>query len=100
MLGQNSAQAFGNTENHRAGPGPLAPRVPHSPVKAKRIIFLFMNGATSQMDTWDFKPQLHKDHGKVGPGCGVLTGSKFKFSQHGETGTWVSGALSSCGPAR
>jgi hypothetical protein len=90
MLGQNPVKALESTENHRAGRGPLAPRPPHSPVKAKRIIFLFMNGAISQMDTWDYKPQLQKDHGKVGPGGGVLTGSKFKFSQHGETGTWVS----------
>ena len=49
-----------------------------------------MQGATSQMDTWEFKPQLQKDDGKVGPGGGTLTGSKFKFAQHGQTGTWVS----------
>ena len=73
-----------------SAPGPLAPRAPHFPVKAKRIIFLFMNGAMSQMDTFDYKPQLQKDDGKVGPGGGTLTGSKFKFAQHGETGTWVS----------
>ena len=69
---------------------PLAPKAPHFPAKAKRIIFLFMNGAISQMDTWDYKPQLQKDDGKVGPGGGVLTGSKFKFQQYGQTGTWVS----------
>ncbi len=73
-----------------ASPGPLTPKAPHFPVKAKRIIFLFMNGAMSQMDTFDYKPQLQKDDGKVGPGGGTLTGSKFKFAQHGETGTWVS----------
>ncbi|WP_165069157.1 DUF1501 domain-containing protein [Paludisphaera rhizosphaerae] len=73
-----------------ASPGPLIPKVPHFPAKAKRIIFLFMNGAMSQMDTFDYKPQLQKDDGKVGPGGGTLTGSKFKFAQHGETGTWVS----------
>ena len=59
-------------------------------VKAKRIIFLFMEGATSQMDTWEYKPKLQQDDGKVGPGGGTLTASKFKFSQHGQTGTWVS----------
>ncbi|WP_337175245.1 DUF1501 domain-containing protein [Paludisphaera sp.] len=72
------------------GPGPLAPKAPHFPTKAKRIIFLFMNGAMSQMDTFDYKPRLQKDDGKVGPGGGTLTGSRFKFAQHGETGTWVS----------
>ena len=73
--------------------GPLAPRPPHFFAKAKRIIFLFMTGAASQMDTWEYKPQLQKDDGKVGPGGGVLTGSRFKFSQHGETGTWISELL-------
>ena len=72
------------------GPGPLAPKPPKFPVKAKRIIFLFMQGATSQMDTWEYKPQLQRDDGKVGPGGGTLTGSKFRFAQHGQTGTWVS----------
>ncbi len=90
MLGQNVAKAIDGTASHALEPPPLAPRPPHYRVKAKRIIFLFMNGAISQMDTWDFKPQLQKDDGKVGPGGGTLTASKFKFSQHGETGTWVS----------
>lgn len=70
--------------------GPLAPRTPHFPAKAKRIIFLFLQGSISQMDTWEYKPQLQKDDGKVAPGGGKLTASKFKFQQHGETGTWVS----------
>ena len=82
MLGQNAARA--------AAPKHVAPRPPHFPVKAKRIIFLFMEGASSQMDTWEYKPQLQKNGGKVGPGGGTLTASKFKFSQHGQTGTWVS----------
>src|SRR4051794_38643071 len=54
-----------------AGPGPLAPKAPHLPAKAKRVIFLFMQGAASQMDTWEYKPRLQKDHGKVGPGGGT-----------------------------
>ena len=70
--------------------GPVAPKVPVFPARAKRIIFLFMQGAMSQMDTWEYKPQLQKDDQKVGPGGGTLTASKFKFSQHGQTGTWVS----------
>lgn len=69
---------------------PLAPRKPHSPVKAKRIIFLFMQGAISQHDTWEYKPLVQKEDGKVGPGGGTLKGSKFKFTQHGDSGTWVS----------
>lgn len=73
-----------------APPNPLAPKPPHFPAKAKRIIFLFMQGAISQMDTWEYKPKLQADDGKFGPGGGTLTASKFKFKQYGETGTWVS----------
>jgi hypothetical protein len=87
---QASAAKTSVSQVASAAPGPLAPKSPHFPVKAKRIIFLFMQGATSQMDTWEYKPQLQKDDQKVAPGGGVLTASKFKFAQHGETGTWVS----------
>jgi hypothetical protein len=73
-----------------AKPGPLAPKKPHFRAKAKRIIFLFMSGSMSQLDTFEYKQQLHKDNGKEGPGGGTLTASKFKFSRHGQTGTWVS----------
>ncbi len=82
MLGENAARA--------AKAGPLAPKAPHKRVKAKRIIFLFMSGSMSQLDTFEYKPQLQKNHGKEGPGGGTLTASKFKFSRHGQTGTWVS----------
>jgi hypothetical protein len=71
-------------------PKPLAPKAPHFPTKAKRIIFVFMQGAISQVDTFEYKPQLQKDGGKPGPGGGTLTASKFKFKQYGETGSWFS----------
>jgi len=87
LLGQSVSRKATGAEAVR---GPLEPKTPHFPVKAKRVIFLFMQGSMSQMDTWEYKPQLQKDGGKVGPGGGTLTASKFKFSQHGETGTWVS----------
>lgn len=70
--------------------GLLAPKPPHFATKAKRIIFLFMEGAASQLDTWEYKPKLQEDDQKVGPGGGTLTASKFKWAQHGQTGTWVS----------
>lgn len=83
MLGRHSVQA--------AQPdGPLSPRPAHSAVKAKRIIFLFMEGAISQVDTWEYKPKLQADGGKPGPGGGTLVASKFQFAQHGQAGTWVS----------
>jgi hypothetical protein len=85
LLGQKSAKAAPSDR-----PGPLAPRAPHFPAKAKRIIFLFMEGAASQMDTWEYKEQVQKNDGRVGPGGGRLTASKFRFHRHGQTGTWVS----------
>jgi hypothetical protein len=86
MLDQNAARAAAAS----ARPGPLAPKAPHLPAKAKRIIFLFMSGSMSQLDTFEYKPRLQKENGKDGPGGGTLTASKFKFSQHGQTGIWVS----------
>jgi hypothetical protein len=49
-----------------------------------------MEGAMSQVDTFDYKPKLQESDGKTAPGGGTLTASKFKFAQHGQTGTWVS----------
>src|SRR5262245_56012547 len=69
---------------------PLAPKPPHLRARARRIIFLFMEGALSQMDTWEYKPRLQGEDGKPGPGGGTLVASKFRFRQHGQTGTWVS----------
>lgn len=72
---------------------PLAPRQPHFASKAKRLIFVHMNGAMSQHDTFEYKPRLFQDHGKSGPGGGILTKPNFKFSQHGQTGSWFSSLL-------
>lgn len=84
LLGRNSPAAVS------AAPGPLAPKAPHFPAKAKRVIFLFMQGAMSQVDTWEYKPRLQASDNQVGPGGGTLVASRFKFGQHGQTGTWVS----------
>ena len=77
----------------KSAPKPLAPREPHFATKAKRLIFVHMNGAVSQHDTFEYKSQLFKDAGKPGPGGGTLTAPKFKFSQHGDTGSWFSELL-------
>ena len=78
---------------------PLAPQAPHFPPRAKRVIFLFMHGGPSHVDTFDYKPQLTKDHGKPLPfdkprvfssQTGALLASPWKFSQHGQSGAWVS----------
>lgn len=87
LLGQQ-AQGAAKVLDH-----PLSPKKPHFTPKAKRIIFVFMEGAMSQMDTFEYKPQLVKDAGKGGPGGGTLTKSKFAFKQYGETGSWFSELL-------
>ena len=48
--------------------GPLAPRPPHFPAKAKRVLHIFCTGAVSHLDTWDYKPELIKRHGQPMPG--------------------------------
>jgi hypothetical protein len=90
LLGQQAARNRALANEPADALHPLAPKPSHFAVKAKRIIFLFMEGAASQLDTWEYKPQLQTNGGKVGPGGGTLTASKFKFSQYGQTGTWIS----------
>jgi len=89
LTGMLSASAQGET----AGVAPQAPKQPHFKPKAKRIIFLFMQGAMSQHDTFEYKPELQANDGKPGPGGGTLTASKFAFRQHGQTGSWFSELL-------
>jgi hypothetical protein len=69
---------------------PLMPKAPHFIPRAKRIIFIFMEGAMSGIDTFDYKPEVQNNDGKTGPGGGRVTASKFKFKQYGETGSWFS----------
>jgi hypothetical protein len=80
---------------------PLAPKQPHFPAKAKSVIWLFMNGGQSQVDTWDYKPALAKYDGQALKGfdkntgffsndVGPLMKSPFDFARHGKSGTWVS----------
>lgn len=76
---------------------PLAPKKPHHEPKAKRIIFVFMQGAIAQHDTFEYKPQLQQNDGKTGPIGGKLAASKFKFKQYGETGSWFSELLPNLG---
>ena len=73
--------------------------LPHYAAKAKRVIFLFMHGGPSPMDTFDYKPILNRDSGKpcplpkprvVSAETGNLLGSPFSFSQKGQCGAWVS----------
>src|SRR5207302_8008401 len=79
---------------------PLAPRPAHFAASAKRVIWLFMNGGPSQVDTWDYKPELLKRDGQELKGfdnktgfftdqVGPLMKSPFQWKQHGQSGTWV-----------
>jgi Protein of unknown function (DUF1501) len=103
----------GRAEQHARVPmiDPLNPykaRPPHFAPKAKSVIFLFMVGGPSQVDTFDYKPELQKLHGKPVPesfrkaveatrfanvfhGCkDELMGSPYQWKQHGKSGMWVS----------
>ena len=79
---------------------PLSPRLPHFAPRAKAVIWLVMNGGQSQIDTWDYKPELQRRHGQTLSTADPRTGffkttgkllkSPFRFTQAGESGTWVS----------
>ena len=77
---------------------PLLPKAPHFPAKAKRVIFLFMNGGPSQVDTFDPKPSLAKYVGKSLPmellkterKTGSALPSPWAFKHYGKSGTEVS----------
>jgi hypothetical protein len=83
--------------------------LPHFPAKAKRVIYLFQGGGPSQLDLFDYKPQLHGRQGsdlpdsiRNGQRLTAMTATQasfpiaptiFKFAQHGKSGTWMSDAL-------
>ncbi|MEX2288317.1 MAG: DUF1501 domain-containing protein [Planctomycetaceae bacterium] len=82
-----------------AAVNPMAERKPHFTPRAKRVIFLFMHGGPSQVDTFDYKPQLEKDNGKPLPFAkprvtsgktGNLLRSPWNFQKRGESGIEVS----------
>src|SRR5712671_7474867 len=85
---------------------PLAPKQPHFAPKAKRVIFLFMAGAPSHLELFDYKPELAKWNGKLPPPDllkgyraafinpnSTLLGPKFKFAKYGKSGAELSELL-------
>ena len=89
------------TSASAAAADPLAPKPSLFPARAKSVIWLFMNGGPSQVDTWDYKPELIRADGKALEGfdnktgffadsVGPLMKSPFEWAQHGQSGTWVS----------
>src|SRR4051812_36207500 len=84
----------------------LAPRKPHFPAKAKRVIYLHMSGSPPHLDLFDYKPELVKRTGEAVPesflkgkrfaftsGVPKLLGTPRKFAQHGKGGMWMSDAV-------
>jgi hypothetical protein len=82
---------------------PLLPKSPHFPGKAKAVIYLHMAGAPSQLDLFDYKPELQKMHGQLCPpsflegkkfafirGVPKMLGPQASFKQYGQSGAWVS----------
>ena len=89
-----------------AAANPLAPRQPHFPGKAKRVIYMFQAGAPSHLELFDHKPELTKRDGQLPPAellkgyraafinpNSALLGPKFKFAQHGQCGMELSEVL-------
>src|SRR5204863_3592419 len=99
----NGEKAFGASKPAPTPTNPLAPKEPHFKPKAKRVIYLFMAGAPSQLDLFDYKPSLKKYDGQPVPKDVVmgqkyafikpdaaLFASEFKFARHGECGAELS----------
>jgi hypothetical protein len=99
LLQQEQARAGNSQPAVHSAQSPLSPKAPHFAPKAKRIIFLFMHGGPSQVDTFDPKPALIRDSGKPYPGqkprvqfaaTGNLLRSPWEFKHYGKCGTEVS----------
>src|SRR5579862_8540362 len=98
--GDFSARQPVAADGETAFKNPLAPKEPMFKPRAKSVIFLFMYGGPSQVDTFDYKPKLYALDGKTievktfGRGGhknqGRVVGPRFAFKQHGQSGKWVS----------
>ena len=92
---------LGAPTSGRRGLDPMAPQEPHYPAKAKRVVWLFINGGPSHVDTWDYKAELSRRHGQELDGfdrftgffskqVGALMKSPFEFTRRGQCGKLVS----------
>lgn len=86
--------------------GPMSPKMPPNPARAKHVIYLHMAGSPSQLELLDYKPELNKYNGKACPqeylegkrfafikGVPKMLAPMFSFSQHGQSGQWMSELL-------
>ena len=95
------------TDAASAAPNPLAPKRPHFPGTAKRVIHFFLNGGPSHVDTFDPKPALQKYAGKKLPtghlrterNTGAAFPSPFEFTRYGQSGIPVSSMFPKIGGA-
>ena len=97
-LASTLASSLNGASISPASLNPLAPKAPHFAPKAKHVIFLFLNGGPSQVDTFDPKPMLDKFNGKPAPAGNVKTERKtgnllkspFAFKKYGQSGIEIS----------
>lgn len=99
---QTAACGFGSLALNSIATATSLPRGLHHAPRAKRVIFLFMHGGPSQVDTFDFKPKLQQMDGQKLPFAPAknldpsstsqakLFGSPWKFHQYGQSGLWGS----------
>ena len=100
LLGQDRASGAVPIRPNIQPSNPNAPRPPHFQARAKRVLMIFCSGAVSQIDTFDYKPELIKRHGQPMPGAeglvtfqgqqGNLTKSPWEFRPRGQSGKMVS----------
>ncbi len=99
MLGRDGLLAAPSPHLRIDPARPYAPREPHFPAKAKNVIVIFCAGAVSQLETWDYKPELITWDDKPLPGgpavtfqgpAGNLARPQYEFRRRGKTGKWVS----------
>ncbi len=94
LLLSDSARA-GSVGSNGVDHGPMSPKLPHFPAKAKSVLWLFMEGGPSAVDVFDPKPELTKRDGQrididvFFGDPGPLMKSPFSFKQYGESGQWV-----------
>jgi hypothetical protein len=101
-FGSLAFSALAHLDAVAAETNPLAPKLPHFPAKAKNVIFLYMHGGASHIDSFDYRPELERQHGKTLPdsvntgrnkfnaNLGTILKSPWKFRQYGQSGAWAS----------
>ncbi len=97
FLAFSSLATLAAADDQESSRNPLAPKAPHFPAKAKRVIFLCMRGGPSHLDTFDYKPELAKHDGKSGKFRGTVMKSPWEFQQNKKSGLWISELLPKIG---